>query len=37
MIHLIVLLGMTASPLVSASCSVSNPNPAEAKDAENYK
>jgi hypothetical protein len=37
MIHLVVLLGITASPLVSASCSVTNPNPAEAKDVENYK
>lgn len=37
MIVLGLLLCLTASPLVSASCSVSNPNPAEAKDAENYK
>jgi hypothetical protein len=37
MLLLALILGLTVSPLVSASCSVSNPNPAEANDVENYK
>jgi hypothetical protein len=37
MLLLALVLGLTVSPLVSASCSVSNPNPAEANDVENYK
>jgi hypothetical protein len=37
MLLLALMLGLTFSPLVSASCSVSNPNPAEANDVENYK